>query len=81
MARGMALETEYIYTVVFDNDRVSEFQSSITYAYGPYVNLGAARRMLKQENGRWNQINGRILRTKVKWESMEDASPKGTDSN
>lgn len=81
MARGMALETEYIYTVVFDNDRPSDWQPNLTYAYGPYVNLGAARRMLGQENGRWNQSNGRILRTKVKWERLEDASSEGTGNN
>lgn len=71
MARGMTLEEEHVYTVVFDNARPSDWQPRITYAYGPYISIGAARRMLTQEEGRWNQSNGRILRSKLNWEEVE----------
>lgn len=71
MARGMDLNDKYLYAVVFDNERPSDWQPLMTYAYGPYTTMGPAKRMLKQENGRWNQINGKIMRTKVKWEEVE----------
>jgi len=70
MARGMDRNTEYIYMVTFDHkDPDNMYWGS--YAYGPYVNLGAARRLLKQEEGRWNQVNGKIMCTKVEWEEVK----------
>lgn len=81
MARGMSLEDEYVYSVVFDNDNVNAFRPKFTYAYGPYMSLGAARRTLKLQEGTWNQSNGRILRSAVTWEAMENAGLKGPRNN
>lgn len=81
MARGMSLDDKYIYSVVFDNDRLSDWRPKFTYAYGPYMSLAAAKRMLNQEEGTWSQSNGRIMRTEVKWEELEGASLKSTSGN
>lgn len=67
MARGMDLNDKYLYAVVFDSDS----SPNPSYCYGPYINIAPAKRMLKQEEGRMGQTNGRIMRTKVKWEEVK----------
>lgn len=65
----MSKNDKYIYCVMFDKQGNS--WQDRNFVYGPYTNKGAATRMLRQEEGRWDQTNGRILCTKVKWEEVE----------
>lgn len=63
----MSLGDKFLYAVVFDSDS----ETNPLYCYGPYISMGPAKRMLKQEEGRMGQTNGRIMLTKVKWMEVE----------
>lgn len=70
MARGMSPKDEYVYCVIFGKDGEVPTVENSLYGYGPYTNKGVATRMINQEEGRWNQHNGRILRAKLEWEEV-----------